>query len=688
MACTMKLLVLASLALPAAAAGEASPISKVVQLLSDLQTKIIGEGEEATKTYNAFSEWCEERSANVAYEIKTGKAEVEELKASIASETATISSLDAKLEDLAASTATNEADLKAATTIRDREAKDFAASAKELSEIIDTLQRAIGILEREMQKTGSASFAQLQSVGSVAEALGVLVQASTLSAADAKQLTALVQSSQSFEDGDASLGAPEAAVYKGQSGGIISTLEDLLEKAESQLTEARSKETSSLHAFQMLKQSLEDEMTYAGKEMAEAKQGLAAHGEAKATAEGDLKVTSGELKEDTNVLANLHHNCMTKAQDFEAETQSRSEELKALAAAKKAITENTAGADKLSYALNQASFVQLSTGMDLANFEAVRFVRDLAHKHGSTALAQLAARMASATRSGMRAGEDPFGKVKGLIADMIERLEVDAQADASHKAYCDKELAETHTKKDDKTSEIEKLSTKIDQLSSRSAQLKAEVASLQKALSELAKAQAEMDKMRQTEKADFTQAKADMEQGLEGVKLALKVLRDYYAKDTAKAHSAAEGAGGGIIGLLEVIESDFQKGLVEMTTTEETSQNTYDRETKENEIEKTTKDQDVKYKSKKVGELDQAIAEASSDRSGVQSELDAVMEYLKTLEGTCIAKAETFEERKARFEAELAGLKEALKILEGEAVLLQKGTKRTLRGVKQHRTQA
>jgi len=370
--------------------GEASPISKVLQLLSDLQTKVIGEGEEATKTYKEFSEWCEERSKNLGFEINTGKSEVEKLQASIAEEFSVTSSLTAKMEELAASTATNEADLKAATELRSREAADFAAEEKELLEIIDTLQRAIGVLEREMQK-GGASMVQLRTAGSVTEALSALVRASTLTSADAKQLTALVQSSQQSEDGDSevSLGAPEAAVYKGQSGGIVSTLEDLLEKSESQLNEARNKETAALHNFEMLKQSLEDEIKYAAKEMAEAKQGIAASGETKATSEGDLQTTSAELKEDTIALADLHHNCMTKAQDYEAETKSRGEELKALATAKKAITDNTAGAGKLSYGFNQLAFLQVSrtglaSGTDLANFEAVRFIRDLAHKHHSS----------------------------------------------------------------------------------------------------------------------------------------------------------------------------------------------------------------------------------------------------------------------------------------------------------------
>merc|ERR1719418_139711 len=161
---------------------------------------------------------------------------------------------------------------------------------------------------------------------------------------------------------------------------------------------------------------------------------------------------------------------------------------------------------------------------------------------------------------------DAFAKVKGLISDMIARLENEAGADATEKAYCDKELAETNAKKDEKTNEIKKLSTKIDSMTSRAAQLKAEVAELEKSLSALAKAQAEMDKIRLEEKEEYTKAKAAMDAGIKGVQLALKVLRDYYAKGD-KAHASDEG-GAGIIGLLEVVESDFSKGLIEMTSTE------------------------------------------------------------------------------------------------------------------------
>jgi len=112
-----------------------------------------------------------------------------------------------------------------------------------------------------------------------------------------------------------------------------------------------------------------------------------------------------------------------------------------------------------------------------------------------------------------------------------------------------------------------------------------------------------------------------------------------------------------------------------MTAAEETSQNQYDAQTKENEITKATKDQDVKYKTKDSAGLDKSVAEYSSDRSGVESELSAVKEYLKQLEGRCIAKAETYGERKARREAEIQGLKEALTVLENETAFIQKSTR-------------
>jgi len=457
-------------------------------------------------------------------------------------------------------------------------------------------------------------------------------------------------------------------------------LEDLREKAEGQLDTARKAEQASLNNYQMLKQSLEDEIKFANKDMDAAKKGKAASEEGKASASGDLSVTKKDLDEDTSAQSTLHRDCMTGAEDFQSETKSRGSELKALAAADKVLQEALGGAAEQTYSFIQvASRSSLSTGADLANFEAVRFIRDLARKEKSTELAQLASRMASALRFASAGGSDPFAKVKTLITDMLEQLEKDAQGDASHKAYCDKETAEATAKKAEKKALVDKLSTQIDSANARSAKLKEEVAALQNSLAELASSQAEMNKIRSAEKALYKTSSAEMKQGIDGVQKALSVLKDYYASE-GKSHSSADGAGSGIIGMLEVVESDFSKGLAEMEATESMAASSYDKVSKENKITNAMKSQDAKYKSREGAAQAKAASEANSDRDGTQTELDSILEYLSKLEKMCVAKAEPYAEKVARRESELAGLKEALNILEGEAVLIQQTSRRTLRG--------
>jgi len=672
-------LVSTGLAATGANAEEGSPIGKVLTMLADLESKIIKEGEVVQKEYAEFAEWCEDQNRDLGFEIKSGKSQVEDLKATIAEEAATIDNLKTKVEDLASTVADNDKELKEATTIRDKEAKDFKAEESELSESVDMLGRASGILEREMQ--GGASMLQLKNSENVLQAFQVMVQASLIETSDADRLTAFVQNQNTQKESDADAdddeeaGAPAAAVYKSKAGGVVDMINDLLEKAEGQLDELRKKEVKSRNDFELLKQSLKDEVAFAAKDLEEAKKGIAASKEKKATAEGDLETTTKDLKEDIKAKSTLHHDCKTKASAFEAETNSRGDELKALATAKKLIKEAT-DSDSLAQV---SSFVQVRSeeSSSTASWQVVRFVRDLARQQHSKALEFLATRMVSAAN-----GNDPFGKVKGMITDMIAKLEEAAGADAAKKAYCDKELKETNAKKADKTDEIESLTTKIEQMAAKSAKLKEEVAVLENELSKLAKSQAKMDKLRQEEKAAFDEASGELEKGIAGVKAALKVLNEYYGKSD-KAHDSGDGAASGIISLLEVVEADFSKNLAQITSEEEVAVQEYTKVTNENQIEKTTKGKDVEYKSKESKQLDKSSAELASDRSGSKEELASVLAYLKRIEDECIAKAETYEDRVKRREAEMAGLKQALDILNDEAAsLLQQ--KSSARRVSRH----
>merc|ERR1719277_2791759 len=220
----------------------------------------------------------------------------------------------------------------------------------------------------------------------------------------------------------------------------------------------------------MLKQSLEDEIKFANDDLAKAKACVSESSEAAAAAEGDLAVTTKDLESDEADLQALHSSCMQKAKDYEAEKAQMEEELKALGVAKKAVEEKTAGATSQEYGLNQESSMsllqvqrsKLRSRRELGSYEVLRFIRDLAKKQGTTVLTQLASRVAAAVQIEAVRGQDPFAKVKGLITDMLLKLEAEANKDASQKAYCDKEMSETNTKKDERSSEIAKLTTKID----------------------------------------------------------------------------------------------------------------------------------------------------------------------------------------------------------------------------------
>jgi len=657
----IKLLLLCALSLGSADAAQTSPISKVTQLLVGLADQITKEGEEAAALKAEKDTFCKDTATNLGFEIKTGTDDVAELEAKIGKEAAAISSLGEKIEALAASIAKDDKDLQAASKIRTEEIGDFEAEEKELTETIDSIQRATGILEKEL---GGAALVQVQNAGGVIQALQAMVKAASFPSEDADRLTAFVQAAHQADEA----GAPDAAVYESKAGGIVEVLEDLLDKAQSKLAEARDKESKAQHNFEMLKQSLEDSIKHGTKDMEEAKKATAKAGEEKSAAEGELSSVSKDLAEDKVMLEEVTKECATYAEEYEAEVASRAEELAAVKKATAIIEESTGGAAGVSYALPQTapSFLQVGrshgASHDESNQKAMRFVRGLARKTNSKALAQLATRMASAVRLGAAGGEDPFVKVKGLITTMIEKLEKESSEDAKMKAYCDEEMKEAEEKKSEKTDTVEKLTTKIEQMSAKSESLKDSVATLQKELAELAETQKTMDKFRKEENALFLEQKKALSDGITGVEAALKVLKDYYAKGDAD-HDSKSGAAEGILGMLDVCLSDFTKSLAEITSAEDSAQSEYEVTTKDNKEATITKEQDVKYQTKEHAGLDKAVTEATSDRATTQSELDAVVEYLTKLEDMCIAKPETYEDRAARRAAELEGLKKALEIL-------------------------
>jgi len=681
-------------AAPAQAAADGqNPLGKVLELLDSLYAKVASAGDAEQKAFVEYTNWCDDAASNKRNEIKTGESKKGDLEASIGKLSSDIAVSEGKIEKLVASIATQTKDLTDATVIRKKEASEFAANEAELMDAIDTLGRAISIISKEMSKN-PAAFTQVDtsSFKNLMKGLTAIMEAASFSAASQQRLTALVQASQSSESEEDPMGAPAAVVYKTHSTDILDLLEDLKEKAEEDLAALRKAETNTKQNFEMLEQSLTDANTNDNKDMADEKAAKEAAEEEKAADTKDLEMTVKALADANSVLESIKNDCMQVAADHEATVAGRNAELKAIADAKKILEDTTSGAVTQSYSFAQLSSrrAQMRTSVDLKKAEVITAVQQLARQYHSSALAQLASRMQAVVRLGAAAGEDPFVKVKGLITDLIAKLEAEASAAAEEKAYCDDQMAKTEEKKSELEEDISTLTAKIDKAVATSTSLKADVKELQGELAALAKLQAEMDKIRREENAAYTKAKAELTLGLRGVRDALSVLRAYYggaasmlqggADDGQPAkpilHSAASGAGSSIVGILEVVESDFAKNLAQEESEEADSQAEYDKATQENKVTNTMKSQDVVYKTKEFKSLDKSVADMISDRAGKDTELKAVLDYYAKVKDRCIAKPESYEERKARREAEIAGLKQALSILESETSLVQLHTQR------------
>merc|ERR1719428_2600428 len=241
----------------------------------------------------------------------------EKLESVITKAKSDIEDAEEMISSLSATIAEDEADLKAATAIREKETKSFAGEEAELMSASDMLGRAIAIIEREVKDVPGLLQTQVsvQNLNGWVQALKTLLDATSISTSDKKSLVAFVQNQnkQSDDDDMTELGAPAPDAYKSKSGGIVDVLTDMKEKADTELTELRKAEKNNQHNFEMLKLAITDALAANKHELDENKAAKAEAEETLAAAEGELAVTNKALAESQAALDVVHTDCMEKA---------------------------------------------------------------------------------------------------------------------------------------------------------------------------------------------------------------------------------------------------------------------------------------------------------------------------------------------------------------------------------------
>merc|ERR1719428_302357 len=653
-----------------------------------------------------YSEYCDTESSDLGYTIKTADRKIGDLKAVIEDCSTKIPAYEDEVSTLGSEVAAKTKQLYEATEVRKGQKTDFGKVESELMTSIDQLDRAVTIIKRE---TGAgASFIQgssksSQNLNTAIKALGKIIDSTRISFSARKSLKSLLQfGNLGGEDEYESLRQPQAkeVAYESKSGGIISKIEEMKEKAEETLTDARNTEMKAQQDYSMLEQSLNNGITVGQEKISAAKAAIGAKGEEMNGAKGDLTATKASKEADEKYLAQLKHDCEEAAANWAERQSSASAEMGAINKAIEILSEgvrvllqtSTKTHAKKRNNLDQydnedfddaaaPAAVSTASSESTVRNQVVQKFKDMSHKFGSYALMEVAG----------SAAMDPFVKISGLIEEMIAKLLKEAQEEATQKAFCDEEMGKSKTSQEEKTMTLDKLNSRIDKASARVAELTEAIKTLESEIATIDASVAEATKLRTEEAATNAKAIKDFGDAAAATEKAIGILKDFYdnaalIQTSSKVNapefgSAKSGAGSVIIGILEMSNEDFVKMHSETSTAEEDGAEAYEKLMNDNKASKAAKLAEVKGSESEIKSLKVALEQQGEEKTMTSTELDAVNEYLAKLKPQCEEKVMSYAEKKARREAEIAGLKEALEILASEALVQ---TSSHLRRVKAH----
>jgi DNA repair exonuclease SbcCD ATPase subunit len=694
------------LLLGVASAADVSPVEKVVTMLEDLQTQVVVEGKAEAKTYDKFACFCKDMTAEKTDAINAGTDKSADLSALIEQLQNDRSQADDDIADLNKKIDELDKSMKENKEKRAAEKATFDALHAELSKGITDLTNAVNTLKGSRP----SSLLSLKSVIKTVRQAVFMGDAMGHSPKHQQALVALLQQDPEVPMQDFTFHSEE----------IVSTIEGLQSDFKTKLSEVRIEETKTVSDFDLQMQADTDERAAAAKELKDTTELKAQKMEAIAASSKELTETSATLTDDQNYLKDLTEKCNSKSKEWDQRSQMRQDELTALTTALTIVKEGVATktTEKTVRLVQNAvkvsphsvvtedsddeddsadeedlSFVQLSSPrekLSLVQTGAKKFLQPDSTRDRVIALlksksAQLDSPVLAAIAT--KAAADPFVKIKKLIQELIERLLQEAADEANHKGWCDKEFGKAKQSRAMKAEAVKTLNENLAKSEALRDKLTEEIAVLTKEIDELQSALDKTTKERNDESAENAATVSEAQEGQAAVEQAIGVLEKFY-KTAAKAevfvqvssrqvpdmpdagfegaNKGSQSASTGILGMLDVIKSDFIRTIKETEKAEKAAAKEF------MEFETTTK---VSLGTKKVsksakeGELTEVNASIDEDNTSLgeeQSLLDKSIQEIVELQPACVDTGMSYEERVAKREQEIEALKEALCTLDKE----------------------
>jgi len=662
-------LLLTVLATPALAASTAAsergsnPIRKVVTMLQDMQKTVEAEGKKEEDLFDKFMCYCSGGEGALDASIEAGKAQIEQLTATVKRGTAEKSQLEQDLVQHKADRTEAEKVMKESTALREKEAAEFAATSGDMKSNIASMTSALEALKKGL------SAALLQTgVGNTLR--NIIEHSPAVREGQRDSLMSFLESGSSVEGG---------------SDTIIGIVEQMKETMEADLAETESKEAEAKTTYETLMTSKKSEIEAAGKaiETKSARVGTVAVEIVQAKA--DVEKTTDAVAEDTDFKANLKKNCATKQKEWDERQKLRAEEIKAISETIEMLNSDDALELFKKTLPAAAALIQTSAATRSQMRLARSFVETAMHsdkEHSVNRRLILAA---------LKSGTGGFEKVNTMIDGMNEVLEGEQVQDDKQDVWCLAELDKAKEEAKATEEDIGDLSAGIDSQRDSIETTASEIAALKKGLEDLDKSVAEATEQRKDEHAEYIDEAASNQAAVELLGMAKNRLNKFYNPTLYKEpepvaeeeffvqRRAAPGpppetfsgeykkseSSAGIINMIDEMGKEMEDEMAEAKRDEEEGQKDYE-ETMNDAATKRADDSKLMVtKEGEKAEKTTKLEELKESKRTKKGQLEVLEDKIDNLHKTCdflIAQYAAIKEARTKEEE---GLKTAKSVLAG-----------------------
>jgi len=660
----MKLAVVALIS--SAVAVNEHPLTKIVNLLKDMEAQLTADAKADKTTYEKLACWCKNTKESKVAAISTAQSRITDLTAAVQEYAASEAEADTNIKQLKKEVNQGENALAQARAGREQAAAAWYADEKDLVQAIAALKNAI----QQLSLRGGAS---LIHIGHVAERVMTRHEANFVGKMTQEQRQVIAALQQPASTGS----------YTLQSDKIMGVLSSMLEEMEKDLATGRSDDAMAASQYENLKADKTAENAAGKQAIRTTKTEASAAATNLERSKEDLSDTRAALDADRKFLSDLNLRCQNVDHDYSERVSDRSAEISAVQDAITILTEDS-GSETMGRALSllQVGAARAAALSREARGRVAGLLLAAAKRTGNADLLKLAGTVSL----------DTFTKIKAACEKMISELKQQQVDEVKQRDFCVSEFSTNEKETAAANRQKSELENKIEDLESLIAKLTAEMEDLTKQIADVKLQVKQAGQNRESENADFQATINDQRQTQAILAKAITRLQVVYAK-TQEERLAASGSAGalvqqepgaaaappppgfdkqaknkgstGVLTMLDDVMQDSKKTEADAIKDEREAQADYETFVADSNASIQKMTDAITDKTEARAEATDDKTEAEGDLKSTEGELARLEQYNTDLHTQCDFGLKNFDSRQEARQGEIEGLQQAIQILSG-----------------------